>query len=79
MCLALPAKVLALHESNMGTVDVGGVRKEIYLGLVEHVAIGDYVIVHVGYALSRVDEDEAQKTLALFAEIEARFPEDGKP
>jgi len=79
MCLALPAKVLALHESNMATVDVGGVRKEIYLGLVEHVAIGDYVIVHVGYALSRVDEDEAQKTLALFAEIEARFPEDGKP
>lgn len=60
----------------MATVDVGGVRKEISLGLVENVAVGDYVIVHVGYALSRVDEEEAQKTLAMFAEIEERFPVD---
>ena len=76
MCLALPAKILALHEADMATVDVGGVRKEIYIGLVGEVGVGDYVIIHVGYALSRVDEDEAQKTLAIFAEIEERFPED---
>lgn len=62
----------------MATVDIGGVRKEISLGLLEKVAVGDYVIVHVGYALSRVDEEEARKTLALFAEIEERFSQDGK-
>jgi hydrogenase expression/formation protein HypC len=73
MCLALPAKVLTLHDANMATVDVGGIKKEISIGLLADVAIGDYVIIHVGYALSRIDEEEAEKTLALFAEIEQRF------
>ena len=78
MCLAFPAKVLSLHDAAMATVDLGGVRKRISLGLVEGVAIGDYVIVHVGYALSRIDEEEAKKTLALFAEMEQRFSGDGE-
>lgn len=73
MCLALPAKVLKLQDANMATVEVGGVRKDISLGLLEGVGVGDYVIVHVGYALSRIDEEEAHNTLALFAEIEQRF------
>ena len=73
MCLALPAKVLSLDDGNMATVDVGGINKEISLGLLSDVAIGDYVIIHVGFALSRIDEAEAEKTLALFAEIEQRF------
>ena len=73
MCLALPAKVLTLQDANMATVEVGGVQKDISLGLLEDVAVGDYVIVHVGYALSRIDEEEARNTLAMFAEIEQRF------
>ncbi len=77
MCLAFPAKVLTLLDAAMATVDIGGVRKEISLGLLEGVKAGDYVMVHVGYALSRIDEEEARKTLALFAEMERRFGEDG--
>lgn len=77
MCLALPARVLKLLDANMATVEVGGVHKDISLGLLEGVAVGDYVIVHVGYALSRIDEDEARNTLALFAEIEQRFSREG--
>jgi hydrogenase expression/formation protein HypC len=59
MCLAIPARV----------VELSGVRKEISLALIDGVAAGDYVIVHVGYALQKLDTAEAERTLALFAEI----------
>jgi hydrogenase expression/formation protein HypC len=59
--------VVALPEPETAVIDVGGVRKRVSLALVEGVAPGDYVIVHVGYALTRLDPDEAQRTLALFA------------
>jgi hydrogenase expression/formation protein HypC len=71
MCLAIPARVAEVIENDMAIVDVGGVRKTISLALVDGVAVGDYVIVHVGYALNRLDPEEAAKTLALFAEISA--------
>ncbi|MBS1190885.1 MAG: Hydrogenase expression/formation protein [Rhodocyclaceae bacterium] len=69
MCLAIPAQVIELRESDNAVVDLAGVRKEISLALVEDVAVGDYVIVHVGYALNKLDPEEAEKTLALFAEL----------
>jgi hydrogenase expression/formation protein HypC len=69
MCLAIPAQVVELRDGDGAVVDLAGVRKEISLALVDHVAVGDYVIVHVGYALNKLDPDEAAKTLALFAEI----------
>ncbi|MCP5373028.1 MAG: HypC/HybG/HupF family hydrogenase formation chaperone [Hyphomicrobiales bacterium] len=69
MCLAIPARVTDLLDGDMARVDLGGVGKEISLGLVEDVAVGDYVIVHVGYALSKLDPAEAEKTLALFAQV----------
>ena len=69
MCLAIPAQVVELRDEDKAVVDLAGVRKEISLALVEGVAIGDYVIVHVGYALNKLDPEEAEKTLALFAEI----------
>ncbi len=69
MCLAIPARIVALGENDQATVDVGGVRKEVSLALLEQAAVGDYVIVHVGYALNRIDPDEAEKTLRLFAEM----------
>jgi hydrogenase expression/formation protein HypC len=68
MCLALPARVIDLPEAGMALVDVGGVQKLISLALVDDVARGDYVIIHVGYALTRLDPEEAQRTLELFAE-----------
>ena len=68
MCLALPAEVVVLKDGGIATVSLGGVRKDISLALVEDVAIGDYVLVHVGYALARLSPDEAEQTLALMAE-----------
>ena len=69
MCLAIPAQVVELREGDNAVVDLAGVRKEISLSLVDNIAVGDYVIVHVGYALNKLDPDEAAKTLALFAEL----------
>lgn len=68
MCLAIPARVVALLDDENCTVDLGGVKKKVSLALVDDVAVGDYVIVHVGYALSKLDREEAELTLALFAE-----------
>ena len=67
MCLAIPARVVELPDPGIALVDVGGVRKRVSLALVDDVACGDYVIVHVGYALTRLDPDEAQRTLQTFA------------
>lgn len=71
MCLALPALVKELKDDDTAIVELGGVTKEVSVTLVEGVAVGDYVIVHVGYALSKVDPEEAAKTLELFAEMSA--------
>ena len=68
MCLAIPARVVDLPEAGMALVDVGGVQKLISLALVDDVARGDYVIVHVSYALTRLDPVEAQRTLETFAQ-----------
>jgi hydrogenase expression/formation protein HypC len=71
MCLAIPAKVVELRAGDQAVIDLGGVRKDVSLALVEDVSPGDYVIVHVGYALQKVDPEEAARTLALFAGGEA--------
>lgn len=68
MCLALPARIVELLDGDQCRVELGGVRKEISLALVDDAAVGDYVIVHVGYALTKLDPEEAAQTLALFAE-----------
>ena len=68
MCLALPARIVELLPASEGVIDLGGVRKRISLELVTDVQPGDYVIVHVGYALQKLDPAEAERTLALFAE-----------
>jgi len=69
MCLAIPAKVVAIDEQGENaTVLLGEVKKQISLALVEDVAVGDFVLIHVGYALNKVSEEEAEKTLALFAQ-----------
>ena len=70
MCLAVPAQIIAITaDGGMATASLDNVQVEISLALVDDVNIGDYVLVHVGYALHKLDEQEALATLALFAEI----------
>lgn len=69
MCLAVPAEVLELKENDMALTELGGVRKEVSLMLVDDVETGDYVLVHAGFAIEKIDKVEAQKTLELFEEI----------
>lgn len=70
MCLAIPAEVVAISDDGgTATVSLEGVRKDVSLALLEEVAAGDFVLVHVGYALNRISPEEAQRTLALMAEL----------
>jgi len=72
MCLAVPGQVESIHEENgtrMGRVNFGGVVKEICLAYLPDIAVGDYTIVHVGFAISKIDEASAQATLRTFAEL----------
>ena len=75
MCLALPVRVVELAADDHAVIELGGIRKQISLALVDDVQIGDYVILHVGYALSKLDAAEAEKTLALFREAGLAQPE----
>ena len=67
MCLAVPAKVVEIEEST-AKVDYGGITRKISTALVD-VEIGDYVIVHAGFAIEKIDEQEAKKTIELWNEI----------
>ena len=74
MCLGVPAKVTAIRRTDrlrMGTVDFGGVGREVCLDWVPEAVVGDYVLVHVGFAISVIDEAEARETLRLLAELAA--------
>jgi hydrogenase expression/formation protein HypC len=71
MCLAIPARVVELRSAETAVVELGGVRKEISIALVPEAAVGDYVIVHVGHAIGMIDAEEAERTLALFGELQA--------
>jgi hydrogenase expression/formation protein HypC len=74
MCLAIPGKVESITGdeplSRMGKVNFGGILKDACLAYVPEVKVGDYVIVHVGFALSKVDEDEAQKVFEYLRQME---------
>lgn len=74
MCLAVPGKVLKISQQDdlncLGKVDFSGVIKEINLSYIPEVKVGDYVIVHVGFALSILDEEEAQQTLEYLSQLE---------
>ena len=71
MCLAIPAEVVAITDDKQtATVSLEGVRKDISLALLIDVEPGDFVLIHVGYALNKISPDEAARTLALMAELE---------
>jgi hydrogenase expression/formation protein HypC len=69
MCLSVPARVVEVHDRHWATVEVGGTSKRVSIDLVDDVQVGDYVLLHVGFALQRIDEAEARSTLALFEEM----------
>ncbi len=70
MCLAVPSKIIEINNDDMiGIVDVDGVKKEVGLHLIEDPKVGDYVIVHAGFAINKIDENEALDTLKIFREI----------
>ena len=72
MCLGVPGKVTEIYETNgmrMGKVDFGGIVKEACLAYVPEVEVGDYTIIHVGFAITKLDEQAAQESLALFREM----------
>jgi hydrogenase expression/formation protein HypC len=72
MCLAIPARILSVDPAtDTATVALGAVSKQVSLALVDDAAPGDYVLVHVGYALNRISEEEAEQTLALIREAGA--------
>jgi hydrogenase expression/formation protein HypC len=68
MCLGIPAQVMEFAES-VAVVEVGGVRREVSVELLDEVATGDWVIIHAGFAIQKLDPEEAEKTLQLFREI----------
>lgn len=73
MCLAIPGRIVEMvdEENHLAKVDVGGVRRNVNIGMFEddEVNIGDYVLIHVGFAMSKIDEREAEETLRLLKEI----------
>ncbi len=72
MCLGVPGKVTEIYEIGglrMGKVDFGGIVKETCLAYVPEVEVGDYTVIHVGFAISKLDEQAAQESLALFKEM----------
>ena len=77
MCLAIPGKIVEIvdEENQIAKVEVGGVRRNINTGLLDDTRIGDYVLIHVGFAMSKIDEHEAEETLRVLQEMGAYEPE----
>ena len=71
MCLAIPGKIIEVvdAENHIAKVDVGGVRRDINTGMLDDTKVGDYVLIHVGFAMSKIDEREAEETLRILKEI----------
>jgi hydrogenase expression/formation protein HypC len=69
MCLGIPAKVIQISPDGLGKVDYLGTKVRVNFSLLENIGLGDWVIVHAGFAISRLNEEEAQETLALLREI----------
>ena len=76
MCLAVPARIMSL-TGDLATIDLGGVSREASLSLTPEARVGDYVLLHAGFAIQTLDEAEAQETLRLFEEMLAQEPAQG--
>lgn len=82
MCLGIPGKIVRIvgkHGLRMGEIDFGGVTRKVCLAYVPEATVGDYAIVHAGFAISTVDEKEAARTLELAHEIETQLSQEDEP
>ena len=75
MCLGIPGKIVSISASGLAEVDFSGVRREVSLMLCPEAQVGDYVLVHVGFAIQRLAQEEALETLKLFEELEESYRE----
>jgi len=78
MCLAIPAKIVSI-EDNMGTVDMAGIQKKVSLILLEEPQVGDYVIVHAGFGIHKIDEEVAMESLKILREAAYLLDDDSPP
>lgn len=78
MCLAVPAKIIDRNDL-MATVDISGVTRQVSLMLLPEAKVGEYVLIHAGFAIQAIDEEEAHKTLELFKELEMYEEDDAWP
>ena len=69
MCLAIPARIVEIEADNMGTIDMEGTRRQVSLLLLEEAGIGDYVIIHAGFAIQKLDPEAGKETLELFRQM----------
>ena len=77
MCLAIPAKIIKI-ENNMGTIDMEGTQREVSLLLQEDAKVGDYVIVHAGFVIQKIDEQEAMESLKIIRQLAAQLDEENR-
>jgi hydrogenase expression/formation protein HypC len=77
MCLAIPGRIIEMVDeaNSIAKVDVSGVRRNINIAMLDEAVVGDYVLIHVGFALSKVDEKEAEETLRMLQELGSYEPE----
>ncbi len=74
MCLSIPSKVIKIDENNMATVDTMGVKREVTLDLIgEPVSVGDFVLIHVGFAMNKISQEEALESIKVYDEIVAKM------
>jgi hydrogenase expression/formation protein HypC len=69
MCVAVPAEIVEIKEFDVAVIEIGGARKNVSLMLIDGVEVGDFVLVHAGFAIDKIDEQEAQTTMALLEEL----------
>ncbi len=70
MCIGFPGKIVSIDEMNMAVIDIGGIKREVSLDIIdEEVTLGDYVIAHAGFAIHKVDEQQAIESLSLLKEL----------
>ena len=77
MCLSIPSKIVEIDEANMATVDTMGIKRKVSLDLMaDSVEIGDYVLIHIGFAMNKIDEEDALASLAVYREILEKMDEE---
>ena len=79
MCLSIPSKVIKISEDNMATTDTMGIQREVSLDLMaDEIEVGDYILIHVGFAMNKIDKEEALASLEVYQEIVEKMEEEDR-